>query len=386
MSYQKDGGKKADSLGDVEHSSSLRVIVGGGGTGGHLFPGIAVAEEFIARNSGTEVLFVSTGNVLERSVLSERGYNLKAITSEGIKGRGYLNKLLSILKIPRGILESIQIHLHFKPDIVIGTGSYSSGPVLAAAKLLGKRIVICEQNLLPGITNRILSFPADRIYVSFEETRQKIGSGKTVLTGNPVQKDIIGFSEKKSREKNHRFFTILIIGGSQGARSINNAVIDSLDHLKEKEKYYFVHQTGMADEKRVKEAYARHGCKFTVKAFFKDMPKRYQNCDLVFCRAGATTLAELTAMGKCAVLIPYPFASDNHQVLNAQFIEDAGAGKIVMEKDLNGTLLSEKIEYYAANPEVVKLIAANAKKLGRPCAAKQIVDDCYLLIRPGLSD
>ena len=370
----------------------MRIIIAGGGTGGHLFPGIAIADGFAARDEENKVLFVSTGKPFEISILSKTVFKHKSITAEGIKGRGLWRQAVSVLKIPKGIFESIMILKDFRPDIVVGVGGYSAGSVVIAAWLMGIKIVLHEQNIMPGITNRILSGFADRIYVSFKDTRLKrfqwltpVDPKKLLVSGNPVRKEILQSamdqqdvsSADTGRKKP---FTVLILGGSQGAHSINTAVLETLEHLKEKDKYSFVHQTGSADEQEVKTAYIKNGISCTVKSFFDDMAKQYHNADLVICRAGATTVAEVAVIGKGVIFIPYPFAADDHQVFNAGSLENAGAAEMILQKDITGRRLAERIEHYASNPGALKAMVSRAKSIGRPDAAEVIVDDCYRIL------
>jgi UDP-N-acetylglucosamine--N-acetylmuramyl-(pentapeptide) pyrophosphoryl-undecaprenol N-acetylglucosamine transferase len=363
---------------------SLRIAFAGGGTGGHLFPGIAIAQEFQHRNAATRIIFVSTGNPLERSVLAKAGFELDCITAAGIKGRGIWNQLKSTAKIPIGILESMRIIKKFGPDLAIGLGSYSAGPVIIGAWLQRIPTVVHEQNILPGITNRILSRFAERLYISFENTGSPLQSKKALWTGNPVRRELLAdVNRSQNGEKKaggNRLFTILIIGGSQGAHRINMAVIEALPDLKEKEHLHFIHQTGAADVETVGEAYRRHQIACTVQPFFDNMAELYSQTDLLICRAGATTVAEITALGKAVIFIPFPYAADDHQVLNARSLTDKGAAEMINERDLNGKILSEKIAYYAAHPAALNDMAARARRLGRPDAAKLIVDDCYRLI------
>jgi UDP-N-acetylglucosamine--N-acetylmuramyl-(pentapeptide) pyrophosphoryl-undecaprenol N-acetylglucosamine transferase len=361
-----------------------RMVIAGGGTGGHLFPGIAIAQEFKTRNPQNTILFVSTGNPFERSALSSTGFGLETISAEGIKSRGLWKQIKSMLIIPKGIMGAIRILGNFKPDLVVGVGSYAAGPVVIGAWLLRKRIVLHEQNILPGITNRILSRFADRIYVSFNDTQTNFNPKKVCFTGNPVREEILAQSTEKKVSLNLNQskgpFTILIIGGSQGAHSINTAVIDSLKYLKQKSRYCFVHQTGTADEQTVNAAYKKFGISCTVKAFFQDMFRQYQKADLIICRAGATTVAEVTAIGKGTIFIPFPFAADNHQALNARTLAQAGAAELVIQKDLTGEILAKKIEYHSTHPQALERMAAKAKEFGKPEAAKIIVDDIYQLL------
>ena len=362
----------------------LRIVIAGGGTGGHLFPGIAVAQEFEVRNAAIRIIFVSTGNPLERSVLSKTGYTLQTITAAGIKGRGLWNQVKSVAKIPKGILEANRILKKFSPDLTVGLGSYSAGPVVFAAWLRRIPIVVHEQNILPGITNRILARFADRIYVSFENTQAGLNPRKVYWTGNPVRQELLENAARPEdgvvRDKRQRRFTVLIIGGSQGAHRINLAMMEALEHLPNAEDLRFVHQTGEADEEAVRDAYRGKKVSAEARSFFDNMAERYGQADLIICRSGATTVAEITALGKAAIFIPFPYAADNHQMLNAADLASDGAAEIIEEKELTGELLSEKIKHYLDHPEALDGMAARARRYGKPEAAKNIVDDCYRLL------
>jgi UDP-N-acetylglucosamine--N-acetylmuramyl-(pentapeptide) pyrophosphoryl-undecaprenol N-acetylglucosamine transferase len=364
----------------ISESKALRVVIAGGGTGGHLFPGLAIAQEFMARNKSNTVVFISTGNPLERSVLGQTDFRLEPVTAEGIKGRGLWNQARSALKIPKGIIEALRILRNYKPDLTVGLGSYSAGPVVLGAWLLRTKIVLHEQNILPGITNRILAPFADRIYVSFDDTRARFARHKIRLTGNPVRRELLNNHDVEAVAPELEKFCVLIIGGSQGAHSINTTLVEALDHLTHKGGLYFIHQTGPADEQMVAEAYRRQNVAARVQAFFRHMGPLYKQADLIICRAGATTVAEVTAMGKAVIFIPFPFAADDHQTLNAATLADRGAAELVHEKDMNAGDLAQKIEYYAAHPQALEAMAAKAGRLGHPDAARHIVDDCYQLL------
>ena len=386
MSQGDEKGEKKRHFGALRNArSGLRMVIAGGGTGGHLFPGIAIAQEFLARDPANSVLFVGTGRPFEISILSETGFKHKTITAEGFKGRRFWNQIVSISKIPKGVLESILIFRRFKADLVAGMGGYSAGPLVTGAWLLGIPIVLHEQNILPGITNRILSRFADRIYVSFKETKTGLDPKKIRITGNPVRKEILrlerdGEDIPVADPKERPRFTILIIGGSQGAHTINLAVLEAIECIEDRESYFFVHQTGSKDDIRVKKAYEEQGVACQVQSFFKDMSRQYEKADLIICRAGATTVAEVKAIGKGAIFIPFPFAADDHQVLNARSLVDAGAAEMILEKDLTGNVLAERIHFYAKNPDALHGMASRAGGIGRVDAAAAIVDDCYELI------
>jgi UDP-N-acetylglucosamine--N-acetylmuramyl-(pentapeptide) pyrophosphoryl-undecaprenol N-acetylglucosamine transferase len=380
---KKRGQNKSSLLRNA--TKALRVVIAGGGTGGHLFPGIAIAQEFLEKNAENNILFVGTGKPFEISILSETGFAHKRITAEGFKGRGVWHQLVSISKVPKGIIESILILKDFKPHIVIGVGGYSAGPLVMGARLLGIKIVLHEQNILPGITNRILSRFADRIYVSFAETIMGVTPKKIRFTGNPVRKEIVQCAETSRNKdmqapKKEKKFTILILGGSQGAHRINMALLEALLYLENRKNIFFVHQTGTQDETQVKQRYDEYGIENDTRAFFKDMALQYQNADLIICRAGATTVAEIKAVGKGVIFIPFPFAADNHQVLNARSLEKAGAAEMILEKNLSGKALAERIDFYVKRPEALQQMASRSRDLGRVDAAAMIVDDCYELV------
>ena len=356
----------------------ITVIVAGGGTGGHLFPGIAVGQAFAEEDDRNRILFVGSGRPLEKEVLDHAGFPQKTINIEGIKGRGLWSRLQAIMKIPGAMLHSRRIFVNSQADLVISVGGYAAGPVALAAWMTGIPMVICEQNTVPGITNRILFPFAKRIYVSFENTRGKIDPQKLRITGNPIRHSL--FEVESVEKSKNRPFTVLVVGGSQGAQAINRAVVDAIPLIERPEKISFIHQTGAADRKEVERAYKDGGIDARVNDFFHDMASCYSRADLVICRSGATTIAELTALGKAALFIPYPFAADNHQELNARELVDQGAGRMVLEKDLTGESLVRIIDRFIENPDLSATMASRSKRLGKPNAAKVIVDDCYELL------
>ena len=360
----------------------LRVVLAGGGTGGHLFPGIAVAEEIRARGGAHQVLFISRGNAFERAALERAGFPLATISVEGLKGRGLWNQLRALGRLPWSLIQSIARLREFRANLVVGLGSYSAGPVVMAAWLLRIPVALCEQNVLPGITNRALARLADRIFTSFDRTEGGFDREKVLWTGNPLRRQIVATAGRTALPGSvpSKPFTVLVIGGSQGAHRINTAMAEALDYLGDPAGFFFVHQTGAADEAMVADAYRRAGAVARVQAFFDDMAALYQQAHLVVCRAGATTVAEITAMGKAAVFIPFPYAADDHQRLNARQMVAAGAAEMITEPDLNAALLAGRIAFYAAQPEVLAGMAAQAARLSKPDAARRIVDECCRLV------
>jgi UDP-N-acetylglucosamine--N-acetylmuramyl-(pentapeptide) pyrophosphoryl-undecaprenol N-acetylglucosamine transferase len=353
----------------------IRIIIGAGGTGGHLFPGIAVARELMKRNSKNRVLFVNTGKPFEKTVLGKAGFDQASISAEGIKGRSVWKKVKSIFRIPIGIIQSIQLIKGFGPNIVLGLGSYSAGVVVLGAWVKRIKIAVHEQNRIPGITNRILFYLADRIYVSFPNTRDRIGKKNILVTGNPIRD--LRVCGENIRTKPENLFTILVLGGSQGAHRINTAMTEAVSWIKEIDKIRIIHQTGQMDELMVKTTYDANRIKGTVSPFFDDMGACYAQADLVICRAGATTIAEVTALGKPSIFIPYPFAADDHQTANAGELVEAGAAELIPEKQLNGKQLAERIRFYMENRNLLEGMAVHAARFGKPDAASVIVDDIY---------
>lgn len=357
----------------------LNIVFAVGGTGGHLFPAIAIAQEFMARNFANHIVFLGTGKPIELSILSEYGFVSKKISAEGIKGRGLFRQTGAVLVLVRGFFQSIGILKSENPDLVVGMGSYSSAPVVLAAWLNRIPVVLCEQNVLPGIANRYLSRIADRICVSFKDTMGNLPKSKIRFTGNPVRIEILQAAPKKKDMEGP--FTVLILGGSQGAHGINMAVIEALENLRETGKIFFIHQTGDSDENIVKTAYEKKRIPGDIRAFFKNMARIYAQADLVVCRAGATTVAEISALGKPAIFIPFPHAADDHQVLNARNLCAAGASEIIHEKDLTGELLAEKILNLVKNRSELEKMAEISASLGHLDAAKNIVDECCEVVR-----
>ncbi len=360
----------------------MRVLIAGGGTGGHVFPAVALAEAFRVKEPGSAILFVGTDNPLETSLVARRGFDHVSIAAGGLKGLGVCRQIQSLLKIPLAIAQTVDIIRRFAPDIVVGVGGYASGPVALAARLLGKKVVIHEQNLVPGFTNRLLGRFAHRIFITFPPKISVFNASKTVVTGNPVRGEFV--SARAGQERKGKF-VVLVMGGSQGAHAINRAVAQALEHLREPARISFIHQTGPRDASWVFAAYERQGITASVQPFFDDMAGVYAPAQLVICRAGATTIAELTALGKPAIFVPFPFAAGNHQEQNARYIADSGGGEVVLEKDLRGELLAKRIDYYASHPSALQTMSVRASGLGRPKAAGVIVDECRRLVFMGSS-
>lgn len=354
----------------------MQVLIAGGGTGGHLYPGIALAREFERLVPGSRVLFVGTAKGLEARIIPQEGYELRTIKIGGLMGKGIMRGLLTLLGIPYSLYQSFQLLREVRPALVIGVGGYASGPVVFMAWLLRLPRVLVEPNAHPGWTNRILSPLAHRIFVAFEETGRELGgAAKVRVSGNPVRREI---GECPSRsQRTPPAWTLLIMGGSQGAHTINKAVVSALGLLKPmKNELRIIHQTGDRDYGWVREAYDQHGFSGTVTPYLSNISEAYAESDLVISRAGATTVAELLACGRPSILIPFPYAAHGHQEANARALEKAGAAQMIRDTDLTGPGLASKIQTLLSDPKGLQEMARQSRALGRPHAATEIVKDC----------
>jgi UDP-N-acetylglucosamine--N-acetylmuramyl-(pentapeptide) pyrophosphoryl-undecaprenol N-acetylglucosamine transferase len=361
----------------------MRVVIAGGGTGGHLFPGVALAREFERQRAGAKVLFVGTARGLETRIIPKEGFDLRLIPIGGWVGQGGFRKMKTFLQLPAGLWRSWRILREVRPDLVIGVGGYASGPVVAMAGLMRLPRVLVEPNAVPGLTNRLLGSWVDRIYLSFEETRSwfkgRDRSDSVRVFGNPVRRDILSAGERPSGESRKK--TLLIMGGSQGSRAINCAMAEALAGLDAlKTKLQIIHQSGENDAPWLKESYSNQGFDATVAPFLSPVSEAYRAADLVVCRSGATTVAELTACGRPAILIPFPFATHGHQEKNARALADAGAAELILEQDLTGERLAETIAALLAEPARLERMSEKSRRLGRPDAAEKIVKDCLELV------
>jgi UDP-N-acetylglucosamine--N-acetylmuramyl-(pentapeptide) pyrophosphoryl-undecaprenol N-acetylglucosamine transferase len=356
----------------------MKCVIAGGGTGGHLFPGMAIAEAFIDRETGNEVLFIGTERGIEARVLAGGRFPLKMIHAMPIKGRSFTGKLRALWALPKAIAEALAILKEFRPQIVLGVGGYASGPGVLAAFLLRTKRAIHEQNVIPGMTNRFLKGFSQRIFISFEEAKRYFPARKTVVTGNPIRKEIA--VSASLRERGARF-TILIFGGSAGAHRINAAVMEALDSLQERRSSLtFIHQTGKEDFSLVSRSYEKKGFEAEVLPFIDEMARCYRRADLVICRSGASTVAELAVCAKAAILIPYPHAAHNHQWMNAKRLVDLGAARMIVDEELNGPSLSKAILHLYHTPEERERMEEVIRRIGRPRAAEEIVEHCYELV------
>ena len=362
----------------------MRLLVAGGGTGGHLFPGIAVADEVIRRGGG-EVLFVGTRRGIETRAVPAAGYTLETLDVSGLKRMGLGGTVRGLVRIPLALAGSIAILRRFKPGVVLGVGGYASGPMVLAAALLGYPTAIQEQNSVPGITNRVLGKLVRAVFIAFEDAAGFFPARKIERLGNPVRQKIVAALQGVSKaEGATEKLRILVVGGSQGARAVSDLVTAAAGALVAAGlDFALVHQTGSADLERIQECYRMLGLAehVTVKAFIEDMATAYAEADIVVARAGALTLAELAIAGRPAILIPLPTAADDHQRKNAAQFANAGAALVLDQGTASGKELATAIAELAKDSAKRANMGAAMRSLARPQAAQAIVDHLEALAR-----
>lgn len=351
-----------------------RLMIAGGGTGGHLFPGVAIAEELRAREPGAAVRFVGTAKGIEARVLPDLGWELDLIEVSGLKTVGKLGALKGLLRLPKALLQARRVLKRFRPDAVIGVGGYASGPIVLMARLAGIPTAICEQNSIPGLTNKLLGRVARAVFLSFAESQRFFKARKVHMTGNPVRRDLLGKLLTAGPAPSDDAVHVLVCGGSQGAVAVNELAAAALAQLAPTTALSIVHQTGERDLAATTQRYAAAGLAADCRAFIKDMASAYQRADLIIGRAGATTVAELAIAGKPAIFIPYPFAADNHQEINAREMATAGAALSFRQADLTADKLAAALRPLLTEPATRARMGAAMKALAKPGAAAAVVD------------
>jgi UDP-N-acetylglucosamine--N-acetylmuramyl-(pentapeptide) pyrophosphoryl-undecaprenol N-acetylglucosamine transferase len=360
------------------------LLIAGGGTGGHVFPALAVAKEWLRRGgspsaagpgprsgeAGRRVLFVGTERGLEMKLVPQAGMPLEVIRAAGLKGIGGTRLLRNLALLPAGVWDSHKILSRHRFSVAFGVGGYASGPMMLMAALHGVPTVIFEPNVEPGFTNRVLARVATRIAVAHQPTADRFG-GRAVVTGCPIRPEFFSIPPKEHAEP----FNILITGGSRGALPINRAVISSLDLLEtRKNQLFIVHQTGERDYNAVREAYDRRGIHAEVLPFIENMAERFAQADLIVCRSGAITVAEVTASGRAAIFIPFGASTDAHQTRNAAAMQDAGAARLLPQEQLTPERLTTEIFTLLDQPQRIREMEDRARALARPRAVEDIVD------------
>ena len=352
----------------------MRLLIAGGGTGGHLYPGMAVAEEVVRR--GGQVLFVGTARGLEARAVPAAGYALELLEVSGLKRVGLMAVLRGLFRLPKAFFRSLSILRHFRPDVVLGVGGYASGPVVMVAALWGYPTAIQEQNSVPGITNRILARLVQVVMVAFDEARRFFPARKTETIGNPVRSRLVTTLTAGGADPNPAP-RILVVGGSQGARAVNDLVLAAVEVLaKNGPLPALVHQTGPSDETRCSERYRAMGVadRIEVRPFIDDMATAYHRASLVIARAGALTLAELAIAGRPAILIPLPTATDDHQSKNAARFAAVSAAIVLNQRTSTAAELAQLLSDLLADSGRRQAMAAAMRSLARPKAAADIVD------------
>jgi UDP-N-acetylglucosamine--N-acetylmuramyl-(pentapeptide) pyrophosphoryl-undecaprenol N-acetylglucosamine transferase len=356
----------------------MRLLIAGGGTGGHLFPGVAIAEELRAREPDAPVRFVGTERGIEARVLPDLGWDLTFIRVSGLKTVGVMGALRGLVRLPRALWQARQAVKAFKPDVVVGVGGYASGPVVLMARLGGVPTAICEQNSIPGFTNKLLGKVTRAVFLSFDESRRFFKAKKIVMSGNPVRRELAAklLAAAAAPRATAAPVTVLVSGGSQGAKAVNELASAALIALAREHPLTIIHQTGPGDLDATTARYAAAGVTADCRAFIKDMAAAYQQADLIVGRAGATTVAELAIAGKPAIFIPFPFAADNHQELNAREMADAGAALMFRQADLTADKLATALRPLLADRTAREQMGAAMRALAKPGAAAAVVDWC----------
>ncbi len=361
----------------------MRIIITGGGTGGHLFPGIALAGEVRKRFPDSKLLFIGTQRQLDQDILAGLDVEHQSIRCMGLKGMGLMQRVRSLVSLPKAVVDARKIIKDFQPEVLVGLGGYVTGPVLLAARSLGIPSCIHEQNSIPGLANRLAAYCADRICVSIPGD-YPFPSAKTLVTGNPVREAILQAAQNKAQlAKTERPFTLLVMGGSLGAHRLNLLLPETLTRIQQQmpSPFRIIHQTGQADYQQVQAAYQAAGIQAEVAAFFKDMAIVYSAADLAVARAGATSLAEFAVMGLPALLIPYPYAAADHQAANAAYYVAGGGALMYREAGLDSQELASALVNVIKNPETLARMAQAMQQMAIRDAAERILDVCVQLQR-----
>ena len=350
--------------------ATIRIVFAGGGTGGHLYPALAVAEELRQRHPDASIVFVGAKRGLEQRLVPAAGYPLRTLPLAGLKGASVIGKVRAAAAAGWAVLRCAVWMWRERPNLVVGVGGYASGPAVLAGRFLKVSTMVLEQNHFPGATNRWLAPRVDAVCVPSEAARARIG-GRTFVTGNPVRHAFLAIGEPPGADA----LRLLVFGGSRGARSINRAMCEALAELARlTPRPRIAHQTGAEDEAEVRSAYAEYPGEHDVRPFFDDMPGRLAEADLAVCRAGASTIAELCAAGRPAVLVPFPHAADDHQRHNAETLLRAGAAAMLADGELDGHTLGSEIARLAGDADRRRAMGKAARALARPDAAARIAD------------
>jgi UDP-N-acetylglucosamine--N-acetylmuramyl-(pentapeptide) pyrophosphoryl-undecaprenol N-acetylglucosamine transferase len=354
----------------------MKVLIAGGGTGGHIYPGIAVAEELKRLSPETQVLFVGGDRWLEGRVVPEAGFELATIPARGLPRKALWRVPGALLANTGALARAAGIVSSYKPDVVLGTGGYVSAPVVVAAWLARVPVILQEQNAVPGLTNRMLARVADEVHVAFTESRSWFArKDRLKLSGNPVRRMILSGDRRQALARfglSEQAATVFVFGGSRGARRINEAALDAMARMRGGLQAQFILQTGKEDFAWAKERAEKEQLPVTVVPYLTHIHEAYAAADLVVCRAGAMTLAEIAACGVPAILVPYPFAAYDHQVTNAQNLAERGGAVMILDADLTGERLATEVQRLVKDRPTLIRMSSNARRFARPDAAERI--------------
>jgi UDP-N-acetylglucosamine--N-acetylmuramyl-(pentapeptide) pyrophosphoryl-undecaprenol N-acetylglucosamine transferase len=362
----------------------MKVLFAGGGTGGHLYPALAVAQELEMRDARFEAMFVGTRSGLEARVVQLHGYPIRFISSKGVRGKGPVGKIVTGVLMVIGIFQAAAIILRYQPDIVFGSGGYASAAAATAGSLLGRTVVIQEQNSVPGMTNRILGPRARRIYLGFEKAAEYFKSSAAIrITGNPLRRSIAGEHDGGLRSKfglSNDKPVIFVFGGSQGAMTISKAAVE---YFKKRDDVQGIIQTGSAGYESVRRLLSGMEDRIHVTPFIDDISDAYRVADIALARSGALSVSELAAMGVPSILVPYPFAADNHQLHNARVLAEMGGAEIIMDDELDRQRLADVLDRLIAAPEILERMRNALGEFREMNAAAEIADDMLALAGGG---
>ena len=359
----------------------MKILIAGGGTGGHFFTGVAIGEAFEARSPKNEVIYVGTRQGIEARVGPDQGHDVRFIKVLPLAGVGLGARVRALLRLPLAIIQAARLILEERPAMVLGVGGYASFPVVFAARLMFRMTGIVEQNSVPGLANRTLGRIVHRIFIAFDEARAHFPRRRTLITGNPIRGGVVELLTLESTGTvglGDRL-KVLVVGGTHGARPLNKAFVELAGLASEtlRRKLFVVHQTGDKDVERVREAYAAAGIDCRVEPFIHEMAEAYRYADLVVCRAGALTVSELMISRRGSVLIPWPKADHNHQEFNARALVEAGGGEMILQSELSGEKLAEVLGRLLKNRRELQMMAWRAGEQARPQAAAEVVDEMY---------
>lgn len=351
----------------------MKLFISAGGTGGHIFPGIAVAETFTAQNQGNKVVFIGTTYGLESKIIPQYGFRLLFVEARQFLGRNAFYKIATLFHILKGIYTCMGMIKRERPDAILGMGGFTSVPVIFASAILGTPVFIHEQNVEPGMANKVLSKYARATFVSFEQSSQFLKSKNVYYTGNPLRKAVKTLRETRSNGT----FAVFIFGGSRGAKSINESILTLLPYMESYKNAVIYHQTGAQDFNRIKEAYEKTKVQHEVFPFTDNMAHYYNQSDLVISRAGASTIFELAYFSKAAIFIPYPFSAGQHQWKNASLVESIGGGYVIGNEEASGERLHGVLKHLVNEPDLLRKMGENISRLYVDDAEERIIGHIY---------